>query len=202
MINETSLSRFEEQLRFIFEVDKLKKVIRQTLLLDASRQENDAEHSWHMSLAILLLSEHANAQDIDLVKCVKMALIHDVVEIDAGDTFAYDIKGYEDKMEREQKAAARIFGLLPEDQREEYINLWNEFEEGITAEALFVGAIDKFMPVMHNYLTSGKQWNKHGVSGDMVLKRNAPMEKGSFLLWDYVQQIVGDAIKNGMFKNK
>ncbi len=193
-------SRFEKQLRFIFEVDKIKKIVRQTLLLDSSRQENDAEHSWHMSLAIFVLSEHSNFTNVDLAKAVKMALIHDIVEIDAGDTFAYDAKGYEDKAEREQKAAERIFGLLPDDQKKEYISVWNEFELGQSPEAKFVGAIDKFMPIMHNYLTNGQQWNKHHVSGQMVKKRNAPMKGGSLKLWNHVEKVVDEAVEKGIIE--
>ncbi len=189
--------RFKQQLDFIIEIDRLKKVVRQTLLMDSSKQENDAEHSWHMALSILLLEEYAILKNVNLLKSVKMALIHDIVEIDAGDTFAYDEKAHHDKTERELKAADRIFGLLPEDQYLSYKNLWLEFEEGKTPEAAFAGAIDKFMPILHNYITEGKQWKKHKVTAEMVLKRNAPIKNGSEVLWSIVENLVDDAVVKG-----
>ena len=195
--NNHSITRFQKQLNFIIEIDKIKTIIRQTLLMDSSKQENDAEHSWHMAVSLFILDEYANEKDLDLIKAVKMALIHDVVEIDAGDTFAYDKKAHEDKEEREKKAAERIFGLLPDDVRAEYIALWEEFELGETPEAKYVGAIDRFMPVLHNCITKGKQWEKHGVTADMVLERNKPIEDGSQFLWDEVTRMVEVAKKDG-----
>jgi len=200
MINKLNIQNFKKQLDFIIEVDKLKQIIRQTLLTDSSRQENDAEHSWHMALAIFIFQEHAKIQPLDMVKAVKMVLIHDVVEIDAGDTFAYDLEAHSDKEERENKAAERIFGLLPEEQKQEYINIWREFEEGKSNEAKFVGAVDKFMPILHNYLTQGKQWKKHGVSAEMVQKRNSPIQQGSDVLWEKVLEMIEEGKEKGFLK--
>ncbi|WP_066630075.1 HD domain-containing protein [Labilibacter marinus] len=193
-------SRFQQQLSFITEIDQLKQIIRQTLLLDSSKQENDAEHSWHMAVSIIILAEYANEKELDILKCVKMALIHDVVEIDAGDTYAYDEMAHQDKEEREQKAAQRIFGLLPPDLNKEYTDLWYEFEKGETKEAKYTGAVDRYMPVLHNYKTQGKQWVKHNISADMVLKRNKPIEEGSAFLWNEVKQMVAKAQSKGFLR--
>ncbi|MCW3805094.1 HD domain-containing protein [Plebeiibacterium marinum] len=194
------LERFKKQLDFITELDKVKKIIRQTLLLDQSKQENDAEHSWHMAMAIIVFQEFSNFRDLDLLKTIKMALIHDVVEIDAGDTFAYDSKGNADKFEREKISAARIYGLLPDEMGMELKELWLEFEKGETPEAKFAGAIDKFMPMLHNYKTKGKQWQKHGVTAQMVENRNKPMIEGSVFLWDRIMELVNDAVAKGYLK--
>ncbi|WP_075603234.1 HD domain-containing protein [Saccharicrinis aurantiacus] len=199
MEDSTSV-RLMKQLQFIAEIDKVKQIIRQTLLLDKSRQENDAEHSWHMAMAVFILHEHANETDIDLVKSVKMALIHDIVEIDAGDVFAYDTAGHHNKFENELKASERIFGLLPDDQAAEYKQLWLEFEKGETNEAKFVGAIDKFMPIYHNYLTEGQQWHKHGVTSEMVLKRNQPLQQGSDILWARVNEFIEECKEKGILE--
>ncbi|MGQ1787306.1 MULTISPECIES: HD domain-containing protein [unclassified Saccharicrinis] len=194
-------SRFQQQLHFIIEIDKVKQIIRQTLLMDSSKQENDAEHSWHMAVTLFVLAEYANEKYLDLIKAVKMVLIHDLVEIDAGDTYAYDENAHHDKDEREQKAAKRIFGLLPDDLRIEFTQIWEEFEAGETAEAKFVGAIDRFMPILHNYKTNGKQWLKHGVTADTVLKRNNPVKEGSETLWNEVLRMVDDARRKGYLLN-
>ncbi len=190
--------KFQKQLRFIIELDRVKQIIRQTLLLDSSRQENDAEHSWHMALALFVFKEYANDQNLDMIKAVKMALIHDVVEIDAGDTFAYDQDAHKDKEEREVKAAKRIFGILPDDLKQEFIALWQEFEEGKSAEAMYVGAIDRFMPIMHNYKTDGKAWKKHQVTAEMVTTRNQPIENGSAFLWEQVLIMIDEAKNKGI----
>ncbi len=140
----TADNRLDRQLQFIIEIDKMKQIFRRTLLTDGSRQENDAEHSWHLSIMAVLLSEYSAVRDIDLLRVIKMALIHDLVEIDAGDTYCYDEKGYEDKEEREKKAAARLFSLLPEDQAAEIWELWREFEELSTPESRFAACMDRF----------------------------------------------------------
>jgi putative hydrolase of HD superfamily len=193
--------RLNKQLAFITEVDKAKHILRNTILMDASRQENDAEHMWHMALGILVFAEYANKKELDLLKILKMALIHDIVEIDAGDTYAYGKFDSEVVADCEQKAARRIFGLLPEDQAPEFIALWNEFEQAETKEARFAKALDTFMPVLHNYHTRGKQWQKNNVTSDRVLARcSARMAQGSEKLWEYVQELLDDAVKKGYLK--
>lgn len=190
-------TRLQQQLAFIMEIDKLKTILRQTLIGDASRRENSAEHSWSLAVMAILLSEHATAKEIDLMRVVKMLLIHDVVEIDAGDTFAYDDKGYEDKEERERAAFERIFGLLPEDQRAECRSLWEEFEARDTPEAKYATSLDRLHPMLLNYSTEGHAWRKHGISADRVLGRNAVIEAGSGALWDYAKDMVEQAVKKG-----
>ncbi len=148
----------------------------------------------------IYILEHSNHNNINLIKAIKMALIHDIVEIDAGDAYAYDPKANEGKFERELKAADRIFGLLPEDQADEYKNLWLEFEKGESHEAKFVGAIDKFMPMYHNYITEGQQWQKHNVTTSQVIKRNHPIEQGSQVLWQTIHSMLMDAEQKGYIK--
>jgi putative hydrolase of HD superfamily len=191
------LNRFRKQLDFIIEIDKAKQILRNTILMDASRKENDVEHSWHMAVAAVVFSEYCNENGIDMLKVMKMALIHDVVEIDAGDTFAYGNVNREEKAEKELNAAKRIFGLLPEDQSGEFLSLWNEYEAGITQEARFAQAMDSFMPILHNYKTNGLQWQRLNVTSDNVLARNQRIEKGSEELWDYIKSIVDDAVEKG-----
>ncbi|MBW1891807.1 MAG: HD domain-containing protein, partial [Deltaproteobacteria bacterium] len=167
----TDNSRLEKQIQFIIEIDKLKKIVRQTLLTDHSRKENDAEHSWHIALMSVLLSEYAQEKGIDLLHVVTMLLVHDLVEIDAGDTFCYDQKGNADKLERETKAADRIFNILPEDQAASFRSLWDEFEAGKTAEARFAAAMDRLQPLLHNYNTEGGTWKEHRILKDQVIIR-------------------------------
>lgn len=190
--------RLEKQIAFITEIDKAKQILRETILMDASRQENDAEHMWHLAMSVLIFSEYAKDKNLDILKVLKMVLIHDIVEIDAGDTYVYGTFDYPRVAEAEQKAAQRIFGLLPEDQAAEFMELWNEFERNETEEAKFAKALDCFMPVLHNYQTKGKQWQKHQVSSDKVLARcSSRIPKGSEALWDYVKELLGDAIGKG-----
>lgn len=196
------MDRLQQQLAFIIEVDKLKTILRQTLISDRSRQENDAEHSWHLSLMAVLLAEHANTPNLDLLKVLKMLLIHDIVEIDAGDTFAYDEKGHADKEEREEKAAQRIFRLLPDDQYEEVYRLWREFEERETPEAKFASALDRLQPMMLNYKSEGFAWKKHGIKRDQVLKRNAQIAEGSSMLWEYAKQLIDEATTKKYLKEQ
>lgn len=178
------MSRLEEQMNFIREVDKLKKIGRQTYLSDGSRKENDAEHSWHLALMCMILSEYAN-QKIDVQKTMSMVLIHDIIEIDAGDTYAYDIEGNQTKREREVKAAERILKMLPKDQSDYIRSLWDEFEEGETAEAKFASALDRIQPTMLNDASKGKSWEEHQVELSQILERNAPTKDGSSMLWDF-----------------
>ena len=169
-MDEQKETRLEKQMQFILELDKIKSIIRQTYLSDATRKENDAEHSWHIAIMAVVLNEYY--EDVDLLKVIKMVLMHDVVEIDAGDTFCYDEKANEDKAEREQKAAERIYHILPSDQAQEYKDLWYEFEEGQTKEAVFANILDRLQPIMLNFKTNGKLWIENNVSQQQVLKRN------------------------------
>ena len=181
------MTKLEKQLEFIMELDKLKHVIRKNYLADGSRCENVAEHSWHLAMMAVLLAEYAN-EPIDILKTVKMLLVHDIIEIDAGDTYAYDVVGNQDKKERERKAAERIFGLLPAEQAKEYRSLWDEFEEMNTAESKFANSIDKIHPFLLNSASGGKSWQEHGVRKSQVLERNKYTKDGSQALWDYVSR--------------
>ena len=176
--------RIEKQFAFIKEIDKEKFIERQTLLNGGKRKENDAEHAWHMALMTILLSEYSN-EEIDVLKTVTMLLLHDIVEIDAGDTYCYDEEGKKTQHEREQRAADRIFGLLPEDQCEKLKNLWLEFEEGETAEAKFAHTMDNIQPLMLNDATDGKMWVERKIALSQVLGRQKNTPKGSQTLWEY-----------------
>lgn len=189
-----SHERLAGQISFLVEIDKLKGVLRKTFLMDKSRLENTAEHSWHVSLMAIVLQEHANNSAVDLNRVIRMLLLHDLVEIDAGDTFAYDTQGYMDKEEREQAAAMRLFGLLPEDQREEWMKLWREFEDGETYEAQYAAALDRLQPVIHNYYTGGVSWKRHGITRAQVLKRLEPVRLVSETLWEFTLEIVQRSI--------
>ena len=191
------LERISKQIEFIVEIDKIKHVFRKTLLMNGSRHENDAEHSWHLAVMAILLSEYSNANELDVLRVLKMVLVHDIVEIDAGDTFCYDEKGALDKREREERAADRIFNILPDDQAREVRVLWEEFEECETAEAKFANSLDRFQPLLHNYRTCGRSWKKHGITKDKVLGRNRPIEKGSRQLWAYVEEMIESAVDKG-----
>ena len=169
---------------FMSEIDKEKFIGRQTYKSDAQTKENDAEHAWHMAVMTVLLSEYAN-EKIDVLKTVTMLLIHDIVEIDAGDTYAYDEEGKKTQREREVKAADRIFGILPDDQRDNFRNLWEEFEKGETPEAKFAHTMDNFQPAMLNDLTEGKSWVEKGVHLSQILERNKNTAAGSKEIWDY-----------------
>lgn len=193
------MDRLQQQMNFILEVDKLKKITRQTYLSDGSRKENDTEHSWHLALMCALLAEHAR-EKIDVLKTMKMVLIHDIVEIDAGDTYAYDTAGNTTKREREVKAAERIFHLLPPDQAEEMRNLWEEFEEGQTPEAKFALTLDKVQPVMLNDASGGKSWREHEVRLEQIMKRNERTPDGSEALWAFTKGIIDRNVKCGNIK--
>jgi len=193
-------SRLAKQVEFIVEIDKLKQVVRRTWLTDKSRQENDAEHSWHLGVMAILLLEHAQQPRLDLPRVLKMVLIHDVVEIDAGDTFAYDDAGALDKAERESAAADRVFGLLPADQAAELRTLWEEFEARQTPEAKYAAALDRFQPMLHNYRTQGKAWQEHGITADQVIARNQHIAEGSPALWEYAREFVADAVAKGYLR--
>ncbi|PYI55947.1 DUF309 domain-containing protein [Paenibacillus flagellatus] len=195
-------SRLERQIAFILEIDKLKHVFRKSRLIRSERFENDAEHTWHLAVMAVLLAEHANEPELDLLKVLKMLLIHDLVEIDAGDTFAYDEKGLEGKYEREKAAADRLFGLLPDDQRDEFQALWEEFEARATAEAAFAAAVDRLQPMLFNYENEGQSWKEHGITSDRVLARNRQIGEGSETLWRYAERMIVEAEKRGFFSNE
>ena len=188
--------RLERQFDFIKEIDKEKFIQRQTKLSDGIRRENDAEHAWHMAIMTVLLSEYAN-EKIDVLRTVTMLLIHDIVEIDAGDTYAYDTEGNKTKRERELKAADRIFGLLPDAQRMEYRGLWDEFEAMETAEAKFANMLDKVQPLLLNNASDGKSWVEHGVRESQVLARNSRTHEGSEKLWAYAKSLIEENVKKG-----
>jgi len=192
--------RLLKQIQFIVEIDKLKQIFRQNVVIGTTRNENDAEHSWHLAAMAILLSEYAADRNIDILKVLKMVLIHDLVEIDAGDTFCYDEKGYEDKEEREQKAAERLFNVLPADQAREIWELWREFEELNTSEACFAACLDRIQPLILNYNTDGHTWQKPGVTSEKVLKRNKLLEENAPQLWEYAKEIIEDSIKKGYLK--
>ncbi len=189
--------RLTRQLAFIIEVDKVKQIFRKTQLMDGSRHENDAEHAWHLAILAMVLREYANDPKPDLFKVIKMVIIHDLVEIDAGDTFIYDEKGNQSKATREEKAADRIFGLLPNDQRDEFRMLWDEFEQRQTPEARFAAALDRFEPVLQNYHTQGHAWREHNVKSEMTFRINKKICEGSETLWQYTQHIIEDAVSKG-----
>jgi putative hydrolase of HD superfamily len=194
------MNRLEDQLAFILELDKLKTVFRQTLLIDMSRRENSAEHSWHLATKAVLLEEYA-AEPVNLLKTIKMLLVHDIVEIDAGDTFAYDTAGYADKDDREQKAAERIFGLLPEEQGREFRNLWEEFEARQTPESKYANALDRLQPLLHNAQTQGGTWRIHKVTKDKVIKRMEPVRIGMPNIYSTVEKVIADACAAGWIKS-
>lgn len=189
--------RLLKQIQFIVEIDKAKQILRQNVVIGTKRNENDAEHSWHLAVMAILLSEYAAEEDLDILRVIKMVLIHDLVEIDAGDTFCYDEKGQEDKAEREQRAAKRLFHILPSDQSQEIWELWREFEESKTPEARFAACLDRIQPLILNYNTNGHTWRKPGVTSEKVLKRNEPLRENTPLLWEYVKEAIEDSIQKG-----
>lgn len=191
--------RLKKQMDFIMEADKMKKIGRQTYISDASRKENDAEHSWSLALMCMLMAEHAN-EEINLLRTIEMVLVHDLVEIDAGDTYAYDSAGNQTKRERELAAAERIFHILPEDQAKLIRGLWDEFEEGKTPEARFANTLDKVQPLTLNHITNGISWKEHQVTKEQVLKRNVKTSDGSKVLWDYCRKIIEENAENGNLK--
>lgn len=191
--------RLKKQIEFILELDKIKKITRQTYLSDASRKENDAEHSWHLAIMAVLLAEHAN-EKVDVLKVLTMVLIHDVVEIDAGDTYAYDQAGNATKREREVAAADRIFGLLPKEQAKDMRGLWDEFEENETPEARFAHTLDNVQPILLNDATNGLSWREHEVKQSQVRNRNKRTHEGSEELWSYISDIIENNVKKGNLK--
>src|ERR1017187_1550023 len=189
--------RLERQVQFILEADKLKEIFRQTVCTQSRRAENDAEHSWHLCLAVIVLAEHANSAGLDVLRVLRMLIVHDLVEIDAGDTFAYDTARMADQHAREARAAERIFGLLPDDQAREFRALWDEFEDKRTPESRFATAIDRFQPMLLNCRTEGAAWRRHGVTEDRVIARKPAVADGSAAIGEYARRIVRAAVEEG-----
>ena len=190
-------NRLNKQFEFCLEADKEKFIGRQTYLTDGIRKENDAEHAWHMAVMTLILSEYAN-EKIDLLKTISMILIHDIVEIDAGDTYAYDEERKKSQKSRELAAADRIFAMLPEDQQQKFRQLWEEFETAETPEAKFARAMDNVQPIMLNSATDGKSWEERGIRLSQILRRNQITPEGSEKLWDYMQEnFIKPNVENG-----
>lgn len=193
--------RIEKQIDFILEADKEKNILRQTHLSGNGRRENDAEHAWHMAVMVYLLKEYAN-EEFDVARAMMMALIHDIVEIDAGDTYAYDLKGLETQKEREAQAAERIFGLLPEDQKEELKGLFEEFEMAETPESRFVRAMDNFQPLLLNHSNHGRDWTEHGIGKSQVMERQGRTKAGSDILWERTEKIIEENVRKGSIKDE
>jgi putative hydrolases of HD superfamily len=196
---KTTADRLEKQIQFLLEIDKLKSILRRTYVIHEDRSENTAEHSWHLAITAMILSEYAN-ENIDVAHVIKMVLIHDIVEIDAGDTYLYDAAGALDKAERERVAADRLFGLLPADQGKEFRDLWDEFERRETIESRFAAALDRFIPQLHNYHTQGRSWKEHGITADRVLDRNSCIADGSCTLWEWAEALLNDAVEKGFLR--
>lgn len=192
------MDRLLKQISFIKEIDKLKYIQRKTKLFNSNRNENDAEHSWHLAMMVIVLAEHSNTP-INILKVLKMVLIHDIVEIDAGDTFLFDIAKSHINTEEELIAAKRIFGMLPEDQALELIDIWREFEEGQSNEAKFAKALDRFQPVLQNTSNNGGTWAEFNIELEKVLKKVSPIEQGSVTIWDYSKTIINESIGKGEF---
>ena len=193
--------RFAKQLEFCLELDKEKNIFRQTHLSGHGRRENDAEHAWHMAIMAYLLREYAN-EEIDLARTMLMILIHDVVEIDAGDTYAYDTEALKNQKEREEKAAERLFGMLPCEQGAELRALFEEFEAGETPEARFAHAMDNFQPLLLNHSNDGGDWREHGVRRSQVMGRQNGTRPGSEELWQYTKELIDAHVAKGAIKDE
>ncbi|USD59614.1 HD domain-containing protein [Vibrio sp. SCSIO 43140] len=193
--------RLEQQLSLLIELDRLKSVLRRTRVRSAEgRLENSAEHSWHVAMIALLMQEHAN-ESVEITKVVKMLLLHDIVEIDAGDTFVYDAQASKEQEEKELAAAHRLFGMLPQDQGQELFDVWQEFELAQSPEAKFAKALDRLIPMLLNYHNDGQSWVENEVSKSQVMQVNQKIEKGSQVLWDKAKSLIEEAVENGWLKN-
>tara|TARA_R110000868_G_scaffold39407_8_gene137342 strand:+ start:100 stop:702 length:603 start_codon:yes stop_codon:yes gene_type:complete len=191
---EMTAERLKQQLSFLYEIDKLKTIFRRTTLItEPERFENSAEHSWHLAFYVMILAEYAN-EPVDLLRVIKMVLLHDIVEIDAGDTFCYDVEGNANKAEKEVLAANRLFGLLPEDQCQAFMALWEEFEKGESADAKLAACVDRLQPLLHNYVTGGGSWKRHNIVRGQVEERMSPVKEGSLTLAELVKTILDDAV--------
>lgn len=201
MTEVRDMTRLEQQIAFIVEIDKVKQIFRQTYLADGKRKENDAEHSWHIALMALLLKEYAE-EEVDVLRVMTMVLLHDLVEIDAGDTYAYDAEGALTKRDREIKAAERIFGILPEDQGTYFRELWDEFEEYKTADAKYAHLLDNFQPLLLNHASGGISWMEHEVRKAQIYKRNEHIEETSKAIWEFMKQMIDENILKGNIKER
>lgn len=198
-MQQIDYKRLDAQLAFFREVDKLKQIFRQTLLLDGSRLENDAEHSWHLAMMVLTFQEYAITPDLDIGKVLKLVILHDVVEIDAGDVYTYAHFDPKEKHAKELKGALRIFGMLPTEQAQSLLDLWHEYEDKKTPESLFATAIDKLQPFLHNYYVDHTAWRLHDVPKHRVIEKMSVIAKGAPALWEYVQTLIEEADRAGLF---
>lgn len=192
------MNNIEKLIEFSAEIDKMKSVYRRTLVIDRSRTETDAEHSWHLAMMVVLFKDYAKP-GVNIDRCVRMALVHDLVEIYAGDTFAYDTQGYEDKFQREQAAAEKLFAQLPDGQGEEYKALWLEFDEEKTDDAMYTCALDRLQPLINNYKTQGHTW-VNGVTYDKVEKRMLKIKEAIPDAWPRVKEMLDESVANGWLK--
>ncbi|MDN3673461.1 HD domain-containing protein [Flavobacterium branchiarum] len=193
--------RLLKQIDFIKEIDKIKYIQRKTKLFNSDRSENDAEHSWHLAVMAIVLAEHSDAE-IDVLKVVKMVLIHDIVEIDAGDTFIYDTKKSHSNTDEERLAANRIFGLLPREQAKEFIEVWEEFEAGESNEAKFAKAMDRLEPLLQNTSNNGGTWNEFGVNYAKVYEKKNVIKEGSNSIWNYAEKLIDESVDRGILKKE
>lgn len=195
-----SNERLTKQIDFLIEIDAMKNVLRQTLLADGSRRENDAEHSWHFAVMAMILQEYAYSSEVDISRVLKMALVHDLIEVYAGDTFCYDDAGNSTKEAREREAADKLFGKLPAEQGAEIRELWEEFDAMETPDAIYAASIDRLQPLINNYLTQGHTWKKGNVTSDKVYKRMEPIRTGMPQVWEVVEFMITDSIRRGFLK--
>lgn len=195
------MDKLLQQIEFIREIDKLKYIFRKTKLINSDRPENDAEHSWHLAVMAIVLAEHSN-EPVDLAKVMKMVLIHDIVEIDSGDVFAYDTVKSHDNFDEELKAAKRIFGILPNEQAEEFINIWIEFEEMKTPESKFARALDRLEPLLQNASNNGGTWREFDVKFDKVIEKKKAIKDGSEELWKFAKQLIDESVEKGILKKQ
>ena len=190
-----------KQIEFIKEIDKLKYIFRKTKLINSDRLENDAEHSWHLAMMAIILAEHSN-EPIDVAKVMKMVLIHDIVEIDSGDVFAYDTVKSHNNFDEELKAARRIFGILPAEQTEEFINIWREFEEMKTPESKFARALDRLEPLLQNSSNNGGTWREFDVKYDKVIEKKQVIKDGSEEIWKFAKNLIDESVEKGILSLK
>jgi putative hydrolase of HD superfamily len=195
------MTRLDQQITFVRELDKLKQVQRQTWHMDTHHQENSAEHSWHIAVMALVLAEYAPGDDLDIGRVIQMLLMHDIVEIDAGDTFCYDRAAVAEQAGHEERAAERLFGLLPPDLRDRFRSLWAEFEARETPESRLANSLDRLQPILNNYYSGGKSWRANGITRDQVRERNRIVADGAPELWTYIQDLLQRAVDEGMLKD-
>lgn len=194
-----NVERLLKQIEFVKEIDKIKYIERRTKLFNSDRRENDAEHSWHLAMMAIALAEHAN-EPVDVLKVIKMVLIHDIVEIDSGDIFIYDTQKNHTNTNEELKAANRIFGILPDDQAEELITLWIEFEMGETSDAKFARTLDRLEPLLQNASNGGGTWKEFDVDYSKVVDKKEAMKYGSEAIWEYAKQLIDESVEKGILK--